>query len=154
MKIIKFDFIQIINMFDCFVFFFRQKAFNIMKKEHSEKMAELCTREEEAKKQVKHFPDEIGFNLWLKVATWEQMYREWMATMERRVNNLQGTNDQLQVWKKFFFAFSGKIYMFRNGCMTTMKSVRIVDRTLDNNEILSFNFFLLNCTNFSFLIFK
>ena len=45
-------------------------------------MAELAQREEEAKKQV---------------ATWEQMYREWMATMERRVNNLQVTNEELQV---------------------------------------------------------
>ena len=25
------------------------------------------------------------------------MYREWMATMERRVNNLQVTNEELQV---------------------------------------------------------
>ena len=32
-----------------------------------------------------------------QVATWEQMYREWMATMERRVNNLQVTNEELQV---------------------------------------------------------
>ena len=53
-----------------------------MKKEHEERMAELAQREEEAKKQV---------------ATWEQMYREWMATMERRVNNLQMTNEDLQV---------------------------------------------------------
>ncbi|CAF1432670.1 unnamed protein product [Rotaria magnacalcarata] len=60
-----------------------QKAFDSMKKEHTEKMADLCNREEEAKKQV---------------ATWEQMYREWMATMERRVNNLQVTNEELQTW--------------------------------------------------------
>ncbi|CAF2842944.1 unnamed protein product [Rotaria sp. Silwood2] len=60
-----------------------QKAFDTMKKEHTEKMADLCNREEEAKKQV---------------ATWEQMYREWMATMERRVNNLQVTNEELQTW--------------------------------------------------------
>ncbi|CAF1008003.1 unnamed protein product [Rotaria sordida] len=60
-----------------------QKAFDTMKKEHTEKMADLCNREEEAKKQV---------------ATWEQMYREWMATMERRVNNLQVTNEGLQTW--------------------------------------------------------
>ena len=45
-------------------------------------MAELAQREEEAKKQV---------------ATWELMYREWMATMERRVNNLQVTNEELEV---------------------------------------------------------
>ena len=57
-----------------------------MRKEHSEKMADLCRREEEAKKQV---------------ATWEQMYREWMATMERRVNNLQVTNEDLQVHIQF-----------------------------------------------------
>ena len=49
-------------------------------------MADLCRREEEAKKQV---------------ATWEQMYREWMATMERRVNNLQVTNEDLQVHIQF-----------------------------------------------------
>ncbi|CAF3981161.1 unnamed protein product [Rotaria sp. Silwood1] len=54
-----------------------------MKQEHAEKMADLCNREEEAKKQV---------------ATWEQMYREWMATMERRVNNLQVTNEELHTW--------------------------------------------------------
>ncbi|CAF4857572.1 unnamed protein product, partial [Rotaria magnacalcarata] len=29
-----------------------QKAFDSMKKEHTEKMADLCNREEEAKKQV------------------------------------------------------------------------------------------------------
>jgi hypothetical protein len=33
----------------------------------------------------------------MKVTIWEQMYREWMATMERRVNNLQVTNEELQV---------------------------------------------------------
>ncbi|CAF3687678.1 unnamed protein product [Rotaria sp. Silwood1] len=60
-----------------------QKAFDAMKQEHAEKMADLCNREEEAKKQV---------------ATWEQMYREWMATMERRVNNLQVTNEELHTW--------------------------------------------------------
>ena len=53
-----------------------------MRKEHEERMAELAQREEDAKKQV---------------ATWEQMYREWMGTMERRVNNLQVTNEDLQV---------------------------------------------------------
>jgi len=29
------------------------------------------------------------------------MYREWMATMERRVNNLQVTNEDLQVCLSF-----------------------------------------------------
>jgi len=60
-----------------------KNAFETMKKQHADKMADLCNREEEAKKQV---------------ATWEQMYREWMATMERRVNNLQVTNEELQTW--------------------------------------------------------
>ncbi|UJR24050.1 hypothetical protein I4U23_027018 [Adineta vaga] len=60
-----------------------KKMYERMRKEHSEKMADLAQREEEAKKQV---------------ATWEQMYREWMATMERRVNNLQVTNEELQTW--------------------------------------------------------
>jgi hypothetical protein len=60
-----------------------KNEFESMKKQHADKMADLCHREEEAKKQV---------------ATWEQMYREWMATMERRVNNLQVTNEELQTW--------------------------------------------------------
>ncbi|CAF1272087.1 unnamed protein product [Adineta steineri] len=60
-----------------------KNTYERMRKEHSEKMADLCQREEEAKKQV---------------ATWEQMYREWMATMERRVNNLQVTNEELSTW--------------------------------------------------------
>ncbi|CAF1637846.1 unnamed protein product [Adineta ricciae] len=60
-----------------------RKVYERMKRDHSEKMADLAQREEEAKKQV---------------ATWEQMYKEWMATMERRVNNLQVTNEELQTW--------------------------------------------------------
>jgi hypothetical protein len=70
-----------------------------MKREHQDKMEDLSRREEEAKKQVQLFIF-ILFNLLflkIKVATWEQMYREWMATMERRVNNLQVTNEELQV---------------------------------------------------------
>ncbi len=72
-----------------------------MRMEHSERMADLDNREEEAKKQVNFA---FCFYLFLflfkliKVATWEQMYREWMATMERRVNNLQVTNEDLQVY--------------------------------------------------------
>lgn len=53
-----------------------------MKKEYEDKTNELTRREEDAKKQV---------------TVWEQMYREWMATMERRVTNLQMTNDEFQV---------------------------------------------------------
>ncbi|CAF1323016.1 unnamed protein product [Rotaria sordida] len=60
-----------------------KKKFELIKKEHDEKMADLCNREDEAKKEIE---------------TWEQMYREWMATMERRVNNLQVTNEELQTW--------------------------------------------------------
>ncbi|CAF3873531.1 unnamed protein product [Rotaria sp. Silwood1] len=58
-----------------------KNKFELMKTEYGEKMADLCHREEEAKKQIE---------------TWEQMYREWMATMERRVNNLQVTDEELQ----------------------------------------------------------
>ncbi|CAF3895433.1 unnamed protein product [Adineta steineri] len=54
-----------------------------MKKIYADKMAELCRQEEEAKKQI---------------ATWEQMYTEWMSTMEKRVNNLQTTNKDLNSW--------------------------------------------------------
>ncbi|CAF1053175.1 unnamed protein product [Adineta ricciae] len=50
-----------------------------MTKEYADKMAELCRQEEEAKKQI---------------ATWEQMYSEWMSTMEKRVNNLQITDQE------------------------------------------------------------
>ena len=53
-----------------------------MKKEYEDKLNELTLREEDAKKQV---------------SNWEQMYREWMATMESRVSNLQMTNQDLQV---------------------------------------------------------
>ncbi|UJR24724.1 hypothetical protein I4U23_006096 [Adineta vaga] len=57
-----------------------QNACEKMKKEYADKMAELCRQEEEAKKQI---------------ATWEQMYTEWMSTMEKRVNNLQVTNQEM-----------------------------------------------------------
>jgi hypothetical protein len=76
-----------------------------MKKQHADKMADLCHREEEAKKQV---------------ATWEQMYREWMATMERRVNNLQVTNEELQVNRLFKMIIRLNID-FRHGCMMITK---------------------------------
>lgn len=70
-----------------------------MKQEHEQKMAELFQREEEAKKQVEIIKNFFFFLkiIFIQVATWEQMYREWMATMERRVNNLQMTNEELQV---------------------------------------------------------
>ncbi|CAM2715218.1 unnamed protein product [Rotaria socialis] len=58
-----------------------KNKFELMKKEHDEKMAQLCQREEETKKEIE---------------TWEQMYHEWMATMERRVNNLQVTDQEFQ----------------------------------------------------------
>lgn len=75
-----------------------------MRRDHSEKMADLAQREEEAKKQVSLSPLSITstkISTHTKVATWEQMYKEWMATMERRVNNLQVTNEELQVDNRF-----------------------------------------------------
>lgn len=71
-----------------------------MKQEYADKMAELCQREEQAKKQVASRIRSCrrSFLLgYVQVANWEQMYRQWMATMERRVDNLQVTDGDFQV---------------------------------------------------------
>ena len=70
-----------------------------MKKEYADKMAELCRREEEAKQQVTIliFLSFFCLIFFLQIATWEQMYSEWMSTMEKRVNNLQVTNQEFNV---------------------------------------------------------
>ena len=73
-----------------------------MQREYSDKMAELCRQEEEAKKQVgtiqllavrsRFFPSRT-----LQITTWEQMYTDWMSTMEKRVSSLQVTNQEMNV---------------------------------------------------------
>lgn len=45
-------------------------------------LSDACYKEEKAKKEVK---------------SWEEMYKEWMKTMEVRVNELMQTNAFLQV---------------------------------------------------------
>ena len=76
-----------------------------MKNEHEQKINALARREEDAKKQVHflflfdHYLNRFLFKS--QVTTWEQMYREWMATMETRVNSLQLTNEELQVRRHF-----------------------------------------------------
>jgi hypothetical protein len=90
-----------------------------MKKEYADKMAELCRQEEEAKKQVQFYSFFILFYTFLKqVATWEQMYNEWMATMEKRVHNLQINNQQLNVNILFIFSKSKESFSRHNFVMT------------------------------------
>lgn len=56
--------------------------FERRKKIFQAELSDACFKEEQAKKEVK---------------SWEEMYKEWMKTMESRVNQLMQTNAFLQV---------------------------------------------------------
>ena len=57
--------------------------FERRKKIFQAELSDACFKEEKAKKEVK---------------SWEEMYKEWMKTMEVRVNELMQTNAFLQVF--------------------------------------------------------
>ena len=70
-----------------------------------------------------------------QVANWEQMYRQWMATMERRVDNLQVTDGDFQVGDHDERGGSLDIRHSRRGCTMTTNEVLIVVQMMPTIEI-------------------